>query len=174
MQKNNVILKIFNIFGHFVRFVSLIIVSLFLYISFSHRMEYKPCQGEIKQVQFVECYTNEREVLKKDIDDLFGKPLYKIHYVNDLPSDILGQTNIFLRQVRINDELEEWKFVFTLAHELVHLTKFTGSERYCHLTAYNKLMASDCEYFKYVAKKWLNIDILRGVPEEYSFAGWVD
>ena len=105
---------------------------------------------------------------------MFGKPLYKIHYVNDLPSGILGQTNIFLRQVWIDDELEEWKFVFTLAHELVHLTKFTGSERYCHLTAYNKLMASDCEYFKYVAKKWLNIDILKGVPEEYSFAGWVD
>lgn len=165
--------KILNVISLIVHLCSLIVASIFLYINFSHRLSYVSCTINAKSIEQVECYTEDLDELKQDIDKLFGNPFYIIHYNSDLDVYILGQTNIYLRQIYIKKGIENWQFVFTLAHELVHLTKFTASERYCHLTAFQNLMASDNEYFKYVAQLWLNIDILGGVDQEYSFAGHV-
>lgn len=165
--------KIINILSFIVRIGSLFIGGLFLYINFSHRLEFIPPSQKITTLNYVECYTSDFNELKKDIDKLFGNPLYIIHYNSNLDETILGQTNIYLRQVYIKKDIRDWEFVFTLAHELVHLTEFTGSERYCHLVAFNNLMASNCKYFEYVAQLWLNYDILGQVDYEYSFAGYV-
>lgn len=151
---------------------SLFIVSLFLHSKLSYKLPYIPCNMQPKLIETVECYTSDRNKLKNDIDKLFGHPIYFLHYTK-LNSNILGYTSIYFGQIYIQNNIKDWEFVFTLAHELVHLTKFTASERYCHLTSFQKLMTSDNEYFKYVAQLWLNIDILGGLAQEYSFAGYV-
>lgn len=169
-KKNN---KILNLICLTIQLGSLVVAGLFFYITFSHRLAFIPCTMRTQTLNKVECYTENLDELKQDVDKLFGNPFYIIHYNSNLDVYILGQTNIYLRQIYIKKDIENWQFVFTLAHELVHLTKFTASERYCHLTAFQNLMASNNKYFKYVAQLWLNIDILGGIDHEYSFAGYV-
>lgn len=166
--------KIITIIGIIIHICSLVFSGIYLYATFSHRMEYiEPTIG-VQRVKIVECYTDSQEQLKKDVDNLFGSPFYFFCYSTHLDSDVLGQTNIYLRKVTVAQNLSSWKFVFTLAHELVHLTQFTGSERYCHTIAFEKLWFSGNDYFKYVATCWFNADILGGVSFDYSFAGYVE
>lgn len=168
--------KTLNIIFNIIIILSIIfilaIVSSLLYLKLSHPLPYKACSTNGFVLTPVECYTDNRETLKKDIDALFGSPYYNMRYVNEMKGNNAGETRVYIRRIDILNGLTDKEFVFILAHELVHLTEFTASERYCHLKAFEKLMDSENEYFEYVAKWWFNTDVCGLIDKDYSFAGY--
>lgn len=148
------------------------IIGSVLYLKLSHPLPFKAYEGNVLPLSKVECYTDDRETLKKDVEKLFGNPYYNIRYVSEMKNDNAGETRVYIRRIDILDSLSDRQFVFILAHELVHLTEFTASERYCHLKAFEKLMDSGNEYFEYVAKWWFNTDVCGLIDKDYSFASY--
>lgn len=148
------------------------ITSSLLYLKLSHPLPFKPCTCGTIPLSEVDCYTNDREILKRDVEKLFGNPYYRIRYVNEMKNKNAGETRVYSRRIDILNGLSDEQFVFILAHELVHLTEFTASERYCHLKAFEKLTNSGNEYFVYVAKWWFNTDVCGLIDKDYSFASY--
>ena len=112
------------------------------------------------------------ETLKNDIDKLFNNPSYELKFT-EMHGNIYGQCSIFDRQIKLRKNINYEYFVFCLSHELVHLTYFTHSERFCNLTAYNILYNSNNEYFVNIALYFANVDLHGGFSEEYSFIGYL-
>lgn len=113
-----------------------------------------------------------KESLTDEINLLFDNPNYEL-YFEALPFNIYGKTDIFNKRVTIRTNISNIYYVFCLSHELVHLTYFTLSERFCNLTAFNILYNSNNEYFVNIALYFANVDLHGGFSEEYSFIGYL-
>ena len=109
---------------------------------------------------------------KAKLDALFGSPLY-FYKETDFNSIVNGCAQIFIRTITIETNLDEITYTFTLAHELVHLTYFTFSDRFANYQAFVKLYESGDEYFIGIAKLYANIELSgnTGQPERYK-CGW--
>lgn len=113
------------------------------------------------------------EDVTNDIDALFDNPVYKLK-IDNLQTNIYGDCNIFTRQITIKKNISYTYYVFSLTHELIHLTYFTYCERFCNLMAFKTLYTSNNEYFKGIALYFVNLDLQGGFSKEYSFVGYLD
>jgi hypothetical protein len=137
-----------------------------------------------KNIPYVECSCDNRFEIdscintysktetKIKLDALFGNPLY-FYKETEFNSIVNGCAQIFIRTITIEAKLDEITYTFTLAHELVHLTYFTFSDRFANYQAFVKLYESGDEYFVEMAKLYANIELSgnTGQPERYK-CGW--
>lgn len=151
----------------------IIIATPILYMKLSYRMLYiKPSIDNVA-ITSLECYTNNRQTIKNDIDSLFNNFEYNLYY-NNLSSNVLGKSSVLFRYITLDNNLDDISFAFTLTHELVHLTKFTWSERYCNYQSFIILYTSNNKWFRTVAKCWANVELNGGLSKEYSFVGHIE
>lgn len=134
-------------------------------------MPYK--ESNLTYIEYIEEPSNTtKESLTTEINELFDNPSYKLQFTN-LVSNTYGKCDIFSRTITIRNNISNVIYVFSLTHELVHLTYFTYCERFCNLTAYDILYNSNNEYFVNIALYFAYIDLHGGFSEEYSFIGYL-
>lgn len=141
-------------------------------IEYRYSLPYKESNLVNIEYHIEEPSNTTKESLTKEINALFDNPNYEL-YFDALPFNIYGKTDIFNKRVTIRTNISNIYYVFCLSHELVHLTYFTLSERFCNLTAYNILYNSNNEYFVNIALYFANVDLHGGFSEEYSFVGYL-
>ena len=156
--------------------LNLLLVSitlLNLHILFSFKMSYiEPRIIDIDvDAQYQASYTNNKDILKQDVENLFNFKDYNFIETNDLQINILGKTSFLSKTIILRENLSYTYFVITLSHEITHLSKLTMSERYCHYNTFMKLYYSGNEYFKYCALRLAYDDLCGIVPDNYSFIG---
>lgn len=141
-------------------------------LSYRYNLPYKESNLTFIEYNIEEPSNTTKESLTTEINELFDNPSYKLQF-NNLTSNVYGKCDVFNRTIIIKSNISNIFYVFSLTHELVHLTYFTLSERFCNLTAYNILYNSNNEYFENIALYFANVDLHGGFSEEYSFIGYL-
>ena len=138
-------------------------------------MEYK----KTSKIYYLE-YTNEPQILtQSEVTERVNKLFNNSHYTlsaYDFKSHTLGDSNIFTRKIRIQYNLSNEDYAFTLTHELVHINYVTRSERFCEFQAFKLLYESNDEYLVYVANLYAK-DVLNKrtlMSEEYDCSGYIE
>lgn len=147
------------------------IILLNLHMIFSFRMSYVEPRISDIDVQYQVSYTNNKDILKQDVENLFNFKDYNFVETSNLQQNILGETSFLSKTIILDENLSYTYFVITLSHEITHLSKLTRSERYCHYNAFMQLYYSGNEYFKYCALRLAYDDLCGIVPDNYSFIG---
>lgn len=113
--------------------------------------------------------TVNEEVIIDKVDDLFTVN-YSLSKSN-LSGSTKGVSNIRKKHITIDKGLSNFKLVFVMAHELVHIQYYTSCERFCNLQAYKILFNSNDNYFKNVALYFADNDWMWSY--EYKFKGYI-
>lgn len=110
-----------------------------LYIYISNPLEYRKPNRYI-ELTYSRNWTNyTRQEVRSDLESLFNAKCYTYKEDNLSLKGVYGLTKPMLRTVTMDDDISIELYTFYLAHELVHLTHFTSSERYCNLIAFKTL-----------------------------------
>ena len=147
------------------------IILLNLHMIFRFRMSYVEPKIIDIDVEYQASYTESKDILKQDVENLFNFKDYNFVETNDLQPTVLGETLFLSKTIILDKNLSYTYFVITLSHEITHLSKLTRSERYCHYNAFMQLYYSGNEYFKYCALRLAYDDLYGIVPDNYSFIG---
>lgn len=133
---------------------------------------YLPYKHDDNILNFKIDYTRPNNInynnIKDDIDKLFNYPQYTFNITH---MSSTGNTNLLTSVITLNNNLSYETFVFTLAHELVHLTYFTVDERFCNFTAWKILYESNNQYFQNIALAFTANS--NYVSSDYHFAAYV-
>ena len=156
--------RIRNIIVWVVIIIAVAMLVSLTYLYSSKRLEY------IKPYRYLELTYDptslkcSREIIRDDLNKIFDARFYT--YKEKNLDDIPGRTNPFTRTVIMDDDISLYVYAFNLAHELVHLTHFTNSERYCNLIAFKTLY--DTEKYKDVAIRYAIRDRDGYINKKYS------
>ena len=103
--------------------LNLLLVSitlLNLHMIFSFRMSYIEPRIIDIDVQYQASYTNNKDILKQDIENLFNFKDYNFIETSDLQQNILGKTSFLSKTIILRENLSYTYFVITLSHEITH------------------------------------------------------
>lgn len=114
--------------------------------------------------------TYTRAEAKRKIDALFGNPFH-FYSEKKFAGITLGETWLMFDWIRMSSDCSIDDYIFSYAHELVHLTERVANERYTNYKAFIKLYESGDEQFKAVAERYLYWD-LRGCSLESYTCGY--
>lgn len=145
----------------------LYIFGSFIYLSTSHRLAFRPHKRFMELSYDLSSFKYSREEVRKDLDELFDARLYTYDERDTMANDnAYGITKQISRIVVMDDGIPIYLYAFSLAHELVHLTHFTKSERYCNLVAFKTLY--NTKKYKDVAIRYAVQDRDGFITQEYS------
>lgn len=164
-------MKILNIITAISMTICAIILICFGVASINRNIPYIECTCNTWfEIERLNTYTKAETKIK--VEALFGNPLYFYQETN-FNSIASGKAQIFIRTITIDSNINEIVYTLTLAHELVHLTYFTFSDRFANYQAFVKLYESGDEYFVEIAKAYANMELSgnTGQPERYK-CGW--
>ena len=134
--------------------ICLIVYLVLFRMLYFHALPYKACVVDYNvEINTTRPSDVNQSLVEKEISQLFNNRYYNIRYSDDLKS--CGQSNLFTSQITIRTNLPLETFVFTLAHELVHISYFTVNERFCNFTAWKLLYESGNDYFKNIALSFM-------------------
>lgn len=162
----------------FVLIILLVITtSSLIYLFNSHKLPYREPYRHMRFSCDTTSLKCSRKEVKKDLDKLFGAKFYiykeknltdkfKSDIVTETVTEELGRSNPFTRVVIMDDDIPLYLYAFNLAHELVHLTHFTGSDRYCNLVAFKTLY--NTEKYRDVALAYAIRDRDGLIPRSHS------
>lgn len=169
-NKRKVNIKVFNsiviTFSVICVMALLFIVGTSVYITKSHPLEYKEPNRYMELNYTVNWEDYSREEVKNDLEELFGAKNYIYEEADLVPMGYYGLTMPMARTVQIDANIPIEEYALTLAHEFVHLTQFTASERYCNLIAFKKLY--NTEKYRDIAVRYAIKDRDGGVSTDYS------
>lgn len=162
----------------FLFFITTILICCPLYhFKYSYRMEYIEPTYSIRYTPITDKNLVNLNVLD-EVNNLFNYSNYSLIYY-DFRSENKGQqvitkadTNILTRTIRIQSDLDIFFFTFSLTHELVHLTYYTASERFCNYKSFELLYEN--EKLKDVAYWYINMELCDNIPNEYKCLGYIE
>lgn len=147
----------------------IISVGYIIRINCWYYLPYKQYTGKIDfQIDYTRPIDISYESIKEDIDLLFNNPNYTLN-IEDI--DVSGRANLLTTTIVLDEGLSYENYVFTLAHELVHITYFTVNERFSNFTAWKILYESGNDYFKNVALAFARDDMY--ISADYHFVAYV-
>lgn len=156
--------RVRDIFVWSIIILALIFIVSQVYLRTSKRLEYRTPHRYLELTYNPDSLNCSRKEVRDDLNKLFGAKFY-IYREKDL-SPIHGRTYAFIRTVTMDDDISLYVYAFYLAHELVHLIKFTGSERYCNLIAFKTLY--NTKKYRDVAIRYAIQDRDGRISKEYS------
>ena len=141
-------------------------VSGFIYIYTSNKLEYRKSHRYMELEYSVDWENYTREEVRADLEKLFGAKFY-IYKEEDLDKKgVYGLTTPLIRLIRMDDNISIELYTFYFAHELVHLTHFTASEKYCNLVAFKVLY--NTEKYRDIAIRYAIQDRNGCITQDYS------
>lgn len=162
-------------------FVLIILLAItagsLVYLFNSHKLPYREPYRHMRFSCDTTSLNCSREEVRKDLNKLFGAKFY-IYEEKNLTdaydsyiatktiTEELGRSNPFTRVVIMDDSIPLYLYAFNLAHELVHLTHFTSSDRYCNLVAFKTLY--NTEKYRDVALNYAINDREGRIPKSHS------
>lgn len=118
--------------------------------------EYKKISYTHKQVrEYIEQIVGKLPYFYREKDILISKNRY-------------GETNLILRVVTIHNNLDIYNYIFSFAHEYLHLKYMTASERFVNLKTFELLYNSGNNDFRNVAIWYANRDMIGIIPHDYQ------
>lgn len=156
-------------------FISCILASIIIAITSIFTLRY--IYGHRNYLEYVECtdgfeYINvyykpvniTREEARVKIEALFGNPKYKYKekQIERPYSNILFKTVVVPQDTGINH------YIYSLTHELVHLTERTGCERYVEFRTFQILYESGDADLKIVADEIANKCYFKQCDKDYQ------
>lgn len=145
---------------------ALIIVICVIYIYSSNKLEYRKPHRYIELTYEQNWNNYTREEVRRDLEGLFNAKFYKYQEEDLDHKGVYGLTLPIYRNVKMDDDIPIYLYTFYLAHELVHLTHFTASERYCNLVAFKVLY--NTEKYRDIAIRYAIQDRDGGITQDYS------
>lgn len=172
-NRDYLFLRIVNYSLLILTLILITILTIFTIFYSNNNLEYK--YADLTEIKIKYEYEGSvtKEHIIKEVNLLFGNPSYSL-IEKDLPINILGRTNIFLRKIEMDKHQNLKNYAMTLAHELVHLVHFTANERYCNFTAWKLLYESNDSFLRDAARYYIKLEQNDCVYEEYSCAGYIN
>lgn len=142
--------------------ISCAVSTIYLYTS--NQLEYRKPHRYMELTYDLSSFNYTKEEVRNDLNELFGASLYI--YKEEHMNHAYGLTRPFMRTVTMDTNMSIPLYTFVLAHEFVHLTHFTASERYCNLVAFKTLYNTD--KYRDVAIKYAMLDRDGYISSDYS------
>ena len=169
--------RLISLFVFLFSIMTILICCPLYHVQYSYRMEYIEPSYNIRYPPITNKNLVHLNVLD-EVNNLFNNPNYSLIYY-DFRSENKGQevstkadTNILTRTIRIQPDLDVFFFTFSLTHELVHLTYYTASERFCNYKSFELLYEN--EKLKDVAYWYINMELCDNIPYEYKCLGYIE
>ena len=140
----------------------------------------KANQIEYREAPIISMYTNyadepkgNKEYYKDQIEELFDNPLYIYTEQSIQSKGYYGKAYIIPRMVILDKSVDIKNYIFTLAHELVHIKYITECERFTNFQTFKVLYESNIPELQYVALWYAKKDMAGKIHYEYSCWGYI-
>lgn len=143
-------------------------IGILIYSKTANKLEYK-------ETPIMSIYTNyahepkeSKQYYKEQIDELFNNPLYIYTEKSVQSKGYYGKAYIIPRIVILDKSIDIKNYIFTLAHELVHIKYITECERFTNFQTFKVLYESNIPDLQYVALWYAKKDMAGKIHYEYS------
>lgn len=121
--------------------LSIVSLGMLIYPNFSHNMPYKDTSVVLdisyEQVE----YKMSTSQIRERIENLTGVNVY--WYKENNLNGKVGKSNLFLRQVVMDNEARQNEYIADFCHELLHIKYFTTNERFVTYKTFVTLYESE-------------------------------
>lgn len=142
-----------------------ILLSACIIFNCNHRLPYVECTDGFEYVDhYFEEIKMTKEEARKEIEKLFGNPKY-IYKEKDCAK---SHSIALFRIVVIKKKCSIDEYIMALTHELIHITEFTGNERYTEFRSFQVLYNCDNVQFNNVAGEIGNFAYYKMYDKNYQ------